>query len=528
MACGSECPCTRSPRTWPTVVWRRDATTRATSSPARRSGSLPTASSRTAASTFRRRSPWVRAVRALWSGSCGDRRRGLRTGACPALILGLGLLGVPAGASVAGSAVVVHVSNASGEPLAKASVIARCPGDGAWQATTDAKGLAVIGDVPRCALSVEPAAGKPGDPVSVSIERLESSVVSVEGGTFVRDLPSSRNAWSFLETVEPAAILDRLDGAGLHLDEPGRFSLRGSSWTQNTLLLDGVDVTDPVSGGAPLVDPDVDGFERAEAVSGLSPVEAAGAGVVLLLVPSTPARSWQGTVRADAVAAALQQGQVPAAAPAIARFGSLVDVRASASGPIHDRVRALLSSRFSRVRRIERDDALAVEASHFSGAGQLLYEPSGRDAFRFLATAQTEKRPFAGAGVQSAAPRERADAFGAVLGWKRVTDRTALSSVAGVWRSLLEPTAGPPSDGRPAERLLDGPVPARVAAARSQRSNWTLETSLARAASRFGGLWHALRVGARLQAVSATDRADGARSIPETVDGLPSRVWEYV
>lgn len=66
-----------------------------------------------------------------------------------------------------------------------------------------------------------------------------------------RDLPSGRGAWSLLETVEPAAVVDRIDGAGLHLDEPGRFSMRGTSWTQNALLLDGLDVTDPLRGERP-------------------------------------------------------------------------------------------------------------------------------------------------------------------------------------------------------------------------------------------------------------------------------------
>lgn len=446
----------------------------------------------------------------------------LRFAVRPALILAL--LGAPAGAGAEESALVIRVREAGGRPRSNASVVARCPGGSEWRATTDAQGFAVIASVPPCLLTVEAEASEPGD--TIRVDRLESRAVAVLEEAFARGLPSSRTAWSLLETAEPAAIVDRVDGAGLHLADPGRFSMRGASWTQNAVLLDGVDLTDPVCGGTPLIDPDVDTLERIEAVSGLAPVEQAGPGVGIVLVPLAPERSWRGTVRVDALTAALQADEKEGDPPAIARFGSLADARASASGPMTDRLRVLLAARFGRVRRFEQDEQAALDASHVSGSGQLLYEPSHRDSLRLLTSAQVVHRPLA-APFLGDDPREDADALGAQLRWRRATDRATVSAFAGFWRAGFEPHAAGQANGDPVERLLDGPVPELIRPSRSRRSTWTVGMGLAPAASRLGGFWHAPRAGATLGRASVVDRPGADDPIPETVDGLPARVWQY-
>ena len=69
---------------------------------------------------------------------------------------------------------------------------------------------------------------------------------------FLRDLPSGRDLFSLLETAEPLTVADRIDTGGLFTGEAGRLSARGASWTQATFALDGVDLTDPLTGGRPL------------------------------------------------------------------------------------------------------------------------------------------------------------------------------------------------------------------------------------------------------------------------------------
>ncbi len=454
----------------------------------------------------------------------GGRSRRLR--ALRALGLGLAVLGAPARAGASGSAVVIRAEDAEGHPLANTPVVARCPEGATWRATTDAEGFAVIAEVPPCPLSVEAVPENPG--LRFRTLRLESRVVALLGERLARDLPSSGNAWSLLETVEPAAILDRIDGAGLYLGEPGRFSMRGASWTQNAVLLDGVDLTDPLPGGTPLAYPDLHVLEAIEAVSGLAPVEQREPGVALELVPRTPGRAWQGTVQGEALTEGLQAGEPAGEAPSIARFGSLVGASAVASGPLNERLRLLLSGRFGRVRRFERDDEAALEARLVSGTGHLVYQPHERDTLRLLVSAQGIRRPFAGRPLFfGESPEERADVFGAQLRFTHAAPGATVSAFAGLLRGHFEPQTEGHDEGRPVERLLDGPVPELVFPARSQRSTWSLGTSVAWRASRLGGSWHAPRVGATAGWASARERAGADVAVPEMVGGVPARVWEY-
>ncbi|HET7294838.1 MAG TPA: lysoplasmalogenase family protein [Vicinamibacteria bacterium] len=462
-----------------------------------------------------------------WTGQLGlatfaldaPARRRLAPPSAALLIL---VLCAAARADAEGAAVVVRVLDVAGRPRPEARIVANCPDGRAWRATTDARGFAALADVPPCPLTVE--AVDQEEAVRIQVERLDVRAIAVLDAAFARDLPSSRNPWSQLETVEPAAILDRIDGAGLHLGEPGRFSMRGASWTQNALRWDGVDLTDPLNGGLPLAEPDLDVLERIEVVSGLAPADQSGAGVTMAFVPLAPSSSWRGSVRADALGSALQQAPKPDAAPPIARFGSLADLRAFASGPVATRARILLSGRYAHVGRSERDEAAEREATHAAGSGQLLRDFGERDSLRLHVAAQTVRRPLL-APFLGSAPREAVDAVGVQGRWTRAGERGSATAFAGLVAARFEPQGNGAT--RPVERLRDGPVPELILPAGSRRTTWTAGLTFARPASPIGKLWHAPRIGATLDRASVRDRAGGAVAIAETVDGLPARVWEY-
>src|SRR4249920_3453809 len=87
-------------------------------------------------------------------------------------------------------------------------------------------------------LLIGPAAGA-DEPDPSWLDRVDGRVFThSEADSLIRDLPSGRSVWSLLETLEAPAVLDRIEGAGLYPGEPGRFSMRGASWTQNRVLLD--------------------------------------------------------------------------------------------------------------------------------------------------------------------------------------------------------------------------------------------------------------------------------------------------
>jgi hypothetical protein len=347
--------------------------------------------------------------------------------------------------------------------------------------------------------------------------------------TLARDLPSSGNAWSFLETAEPMSTLDRIDGAGLYLGTPGRFSIRGASWTQNAFLLDGVDLTDPLHGGTPLLLPDVDAFEAVEITSELAPVEDAAPGVTMTLVPREPRPSWSGTVRGGGLGSGLQAHLPSGSPPAIARFGWLADASAVASGPLAgERLHLLISGHVARARRFEREDPAALDARLVSGAGDLAYRPSDHDRLGLLVAAQAVERPFAARARFFGAPvLESAHAFGTVLRWKRAGERSTASAFGGFWTGGFEPKTDGREPSRPIERLLVGPMPDLVFPAHSRRSTWTFGGSFAPRTSPHGSLFHAPRLGFEVRRAWTSEAPGPDTPIPETIDGLPARVWDY-
>ncbi len=445
------------------------------------------------------------------------------------LALGLALqVALPASSTASDQALVLCVRDASGQGVANTRVVARCPGGNEWTVTTDARGFALMAIAAPCPLPFEfHAPDTPG--ATFEVERRAAGVVALRDEAWLaRDLPSSQNVWSLLETAEPAAILDRIDGAGLFLGEPGRLSMRGASWTQNALVLDGVDVTDPLHGGLPITYPALDSLAAVEVVSALAPVELGTPGVTIGLVSRQPSPAWRGAARVSGLSSSLQAGEGTGATPAIARFGSLLETTAVASGPIARSWRVLGSAHLGRVRRHERNDPADLESRLLAGLGQLVHEPSDRNRFQLLASGQALRRPFAGrALLLGPAAEERADSLGAQIQWTRNGARSTASVFAGYWSGVFGPETHDLNTGRPVERLLHGPLADLVFPASSRRSTGTLGGRLAWRGTRLGGLWHAPRLGVSVVRAAARDRPGTLATVPEKVDGWPARVWEW-
>jgi len=359
---------------------------------------------------------------------------------------------------------------------------------------------------------------------------LAAAAPTVPGSSSPRaGLPSSRNAWSFLETVEPAAIVDRIDGAGLHLGEPGLFSLRGTSWTQNVFLLDGVDLTEPLRGGTPLFLPDVAALGDVEVTSELAPVELGTPGATLAFLPREMPTSWRGALEGGGLGPGLQSAAAPGSPPAIARFGWLAEATATAAGPLaKERLGLQVSGHIGAARRYERADPAALAARLVSGMVDLVWRASDHDRLSLLVAAQSVRRPFAARARFFGPPvEERAETLGAAMRWKRSGGTVDTSASVGYWTARFAPEAEGRDASRPVERLVDGPVPGLVSPARSRRSTWTLGGALRWRASALGSLSHAPRLGFAVRRAGTAEPPGSEDPIPETIDGVPARVWDY-
>ncbi len=94
----------------------------------------------------------------------------------------------------------------------------------------------------------------------------------------LQGLPMSNGVWSVFETIEPTAILDRMDSGGLYVGEAGLTGIRGSSWTQASWRLGDLDITDPDRTGTPLFFADPEALDAVEISAGLRPADQKGSG----------------------------------------------------------------------------------------------------------------------------------------------------------------------------------------------------------------------------------------------------------
>lgn len=341
----------------------------------------------------------------------------------------------------------------------------------------------------------------------------------------LRDLPLGRSLWSVLESVEATAIVDRMESGGLYAGEPGLVGVRGSSWTQAHWLLGDFDVTDPDRGGVPLLLIDPEAIERLEVSAGLMPADQFGASPAFTLAVRRPGSAWRRSLEAAVVPASLQQApQRTDGAPAIAHFGGFDAARFSVDGPLRPTLGLLVSGNRVSSRRIERNDGRPLTGRETGLLAQLTFTPSDAHEGRLIGAVQQTVRPYPGrARFGGGDVRENGGAQHLQATWQR---RTGLpwSATAGFVRASSDPRL-PELPGRSAtvERLRDGPLPLQFGG-RNTRGRWGVSGW----ADPVAGPRHALRLGAALAWSHVNTRPAGPRApTPESVAGIPARVWDY-
>jgi hypothetical protein len=341
---------------------------------------------------------------------------------------------------------------------------------------------------------------------------------------WLRDLPASHDVWSLVETVDPFCIVDRIDSGGLYAAEPGRIGCHGSSWTQASFELDGLDVTDPDRGGTPLLAPELLVLEGVSVLRDRAPATRDGAGAGFALATSAPATSWSGSLLADATASQAQPSDGP---PPIARYGHGRHLAALARGPLAgERLSLLASASVSDSERVT-PEAAVLDGRLRSLLLGLGARPAPLQEARLLLALQHARRPFAGRALFAARAGEEADRRAHAQGlWRRASGARVVELAAGYTRASLEPELSGRPDGV-VERLLDGPV-AELAPERSLRERWEVRGGWDASLGWLGAGPHQLAVRASLTGAAVTARpAAPLGLVGETVDGLPARIWEY-
>lgn len=343
----------------------------------------------------------------------------------------------------------------------------------------------------------------------------------------MRDLPTAHTVWSLIETVDPFVVVDRIANGGLYLGEREWFASHGSSGTQSSFLMDGLDVTDPERTGTPLMQLDPEYFQAVGVAYSFLAPDLGGAGTTLVLVPRAAGARWAGGLRASYLPHQAQADNARGGVPSVARFGTSGGGEALVGGPLTGRLGVFFAGRAAASRRFERGDETPLDsrlASTFLHATASLSEER---RLRLVGAADRAIHPFS---ARARFPLETVRATDTSrhlhATYERVTARgTAVSASVG----YQQYRAGGPTDGGGTvtgviERLLDGPVPELVVPAIGPRGRYGAVFQLhpAFGLERLGRVSTGFSISQAFSEPAAQARA----VVGELVDGLPARVWD--
>jgi hypothetical protein len=346
----------------------------------------------------------------------------------------------------------------------------------------------------------------------------------------LRDLPGSGSMWGPIETADHMTVVDRIQNGGLYFGEPELMGNLGSSWTQTGFTYDGLDVTNPARTGTPLVYLDPRLLSSIEVMTSLPPVDVAGGGSTVALLPQAPAGRFNGIVFASGVPGAWQAEPGTETAPAIAHFDGAAEGGATLGGPLGTNGSGVVVSvRRGVARRFEREQPALLENRLTSLFMHAVIRTAPDSRLRVAAGTEAVARPFAGR-LRFADPAVSAnDQYWHAHGvWERTSANGATWNVATGWARL---TSGAPDAPSPTvgviERLRDGPVLETVLPTSGAAQRFNVVARVRPNLSRAAGGRHTVDAGGSLSRTSSSENAMPRALVGELVEGLPSRAWDF-
>ena len=335
-------------------------------------------------------------------------------------------------------------------------------------------------------------------------------------------LPVSASVFPLL-TVVPDVIGDRIDTGGLSAGSPARLGAHGSSWTQTTYRVGDADVTSLSGTGTPLLMPGVDVWKQVDVATGLMPIDANSPAMAVTLVPLGPAASGMRTIELFGSPPFLTNGSATDSPPSIARLNSGARANLFMSGPVGEKLGALLSASWIRSSYSERDSTAALTGTLANAFVNVTSTPKAGDEVRVIGWVQhtsdaiphhaafkntTDSQQVAGLHLQAAWQHQIADSSGLRL--------FASYTLAHRSSDLVAPAT------IVVDRIPDGPIPSLLDPGIGNDRTWSLGARFNRAA---GG--HNLLGGIDLYGGSSSVQSVFSGRVGELLNGIPARVWDF-
>ncbi|HZR23058.1 MAG TPA: TonB-dependent receptor [Vicinamibacterales bacterium] len=130
---------------------------------------------------------------------------------------------------------------------------------------------------------------------SPTIDTTSANVNVNLSSTLLQETPGGRDLWGLLEAKVPGLSMSRPDVAGTSGGLQGGFSARGTTASQNTLYLNGVNVGDPAAIGFAGFYYDFDSLEDVQVSTGAHDITVPTGGVFLNMVTKSGGDHWAGS-----------------------------------------------------------------------------------------------------------------------------------------------------------------------------------------------------------------------------------------
>ncbi|MCX6566363.1 MAG: carboxypeptidase-like regulatory domain-containing protein [Candidatus Aminicenantes bacterium] len=272
----------------------------------------------------------------------------------------------------------------------------------------------------------------------------------------IERLPTGNSTNSLIENQAVISTSSRIDGGGMWEAVSSLFGSRGAaSWTQNVYSWNGLDITEPYSGGTSLVVPDIYALESFCLADASAPIQALTPGSYVDLSPREGTSVFHGGIRGFYLDKSFASSNITPALRAEGMnesdsFNRLMDINVHLSGPLAgSRWKYFTSwSNYSAARDLADYEPLD-ESRLTSGLIHLVHEGDRRH-LRFFWTGQAVNHFSFGAGrniaFESTVQRKETRNLLQVISESRPSSRSASRygmslSLAG-WNDELQSGAG--------------------------------------------------------------------------------------
>jgi hypothetical protein len=333
-------------------------------------------------------------------------------------------------------------------------------------------------------------------------------------------LPHGDTAWDLLETVAPFAFTEPMNTGATLSGIPLLVGSEASSWTQTTFHLGIADITDPGSGGKPLLFPDLSLVDHVQLTTAGTDLRQGAPGPLITLVPKAGGARWDRSV-ALAFSPSPFQAQGSSATPPIAHLRALGRMQATGGGPLNSRAHLFAAAAGAWSSHVERHDDYALPGDVLSLTAHPTFELARNSRADLTGWVQHTKTAFPGRALLRDSNADARWWYGGLAGnWQ--TGARRLVEVSGAY-ARMDLTPGPSADAErgAVDRVSDDPIESLVNATPSSRWRGSIAATLAT-----GTRVH-VNGGISLSAAGLRASPFGTGLIGELVNGIPARAWDY-